>query len=246
MTWKAVYRNDFVDLRDVHAQESPPAVNTRIGPGDADNASLQKPSVPGGVSIVADAAAGDGKALRVDTAVRQYLTAAGPAVGWTNGRLDLQNHDQAPPFRVRARIRFTPSVETKSAVMWWPNAKGWPWEVDWAETFGGRKGDPIADRRRVTFNYHHARTPGRGAKPHRSFEADVDATSYHVYDLYVTPQRMWETLDGKLVGDVGPEWIPSGPGHVAIGKALTGTRAGQHTEDAVFVDWLEIYKPVTG
>ena len=243
--WRRVYRNDFTGLGDVLAFQSSVEVNSRLTPGDTANSPLQKPSLRGNVQVVPDAGAQDGQALGVFTRIGEYATANGAARGWTNGRMMIKNQEHAPPVRVRARLRMTPSAYTKSAVMWWPAGGGWPWEVDFAETFGGTSTtDGWGSRQKISQRWH-ADLDGDGrAKEQLVKDVPLDATRFHVYDLFVTPERMWIEIDGVLrMETTDRRYIPTGPGFFSIGKAMTGRRdvAGR-TEDAVIVDWVEIYR----
>ncbi|GEM_PF-2654719 len=245
--WRLVYADDFTNLSGVHIDQSSPLANASLRSGDATNASLQLPSVSRDVRIVSDPQASDHRALEVLTTRGLYRSAGRTVPGWVNGRMQLSGYEAAPPLAISARLRFTPSVQTKGAVMWWPARKGWPWEVDLAETFGGGPGSPWANRRLITENWHHALHGSKGAVPFIRFEQrHLDAARYHVYTLYITAREMWETVDGTLVGVAGPPWLPSGRGYFGIGTALTGLRAGPHTRGAVLVDWVRIYRPRSG
>ena len=243
-TWQRVYRNDFSDLRDVTRFTSSASVNGSLSPSDTTNNLLQKPTVASDVSTVSDPAAEDGSALGVFTQQASYATASGTAYGWTNGRMALSGQNQAPPVRIRARIRMTPSIGAKTAVMWWPAGGGWPWEVDFAETFGGVSlTDYWGGRQHVDQHWHADLNDDGAAKEQLNHTDDIDATRYHTYDLFVLPNRMWVEIDGVTTFETtDARWIPKGPGFFSIGKALTGTRSGQHTKDGVYVDWVEIYR----
>jgi len=243
-SWVKVWGDQFQNLDQVYAFQSSPAVNSTLSPSDTSNSLLQKPTVASDVQVVPDPTAQDGWDLAVTTQQGIYETDAGPQLGWTNGRMMITGEDQSPPVMITARMRFTQSVQTKSAIMWWPAASCWPWEVDFAETFGGAAGSTWANRQEMTENWHSAHG-GCGATPQLQFNQDpFDATQWHVYSLYITPSRMWETIDGTLVAQTtDPAWIPTGSGFFSIGKALTGVRDGPHTPDAVYVDWVRLYKP---
>jgi len=153
--WQPVYRNDFTDLRDVTRFASSATVNSALSPSDTNNSALQKPIVAADTTTVADPAATDGSALAVSTQQQSYPTPTGTAYGWTSGRMAITGQNQAPPVRIRARIRMTPSIGAKTAVMWWPAGGGWPWEVDFAETFGGATlTDFWGARQHVQQNWH--------------------------------------------------------------------------------------------
>jgi hypothetical protein len=246
-SWQLAYRNDFVDLRDVTRFSSTSAVNDTISPADNTNSLLQKPTASADVSTVADPAATDGSALGVFTQQSTYPTGSGTAYGWTNGRMVISGQNQSPPVRIRARVRMTPSIGAKTAVMWWPAGGGWPWEVDFAETFGGLTMTDHWGSRQTVDQHWHSDMNGDGSATEQLNHADaIDATQYHSYDLFILPNHMWIEIDGvKTFETTDPRWIPKGPGFFSIGKALTGTRSGAHTVDGVFLDSLEIYKPAT-
>ena len=246
LAWQRVYQQDFTDLRDVAAFQSPAEVNGTLRPTDSTNALLQKPSVRANVGTVADSDALDGSALGVHTRRGSYETPTGPAYGWTNGRMAIKGQDQAPPVRIRTRLRLTSSAYAKSAVMWWPAGGGWPWEVDFVETFGGTSTtDYWGSRQRIAQRWH-ADLDGNGqATEQLHKDLPVDATRYHVYDLFITPDRMWLQVDGVTrMETTDRRFIPTGNGFFAVGKASTHRRdmAGR-TDDGVFVDFVEIYRP---
>ncbi len=245
-SWQRLYRNDFSDLGGVNAFQSPADVNSRLRPTDTENSPLQRPSLRSNVEVVPDPKAQDGRALGVFTRVGQYQTATGTARGWTNGRMMIKNQEHAPPLRVRTRLKMTASAHTKSAVMWWPAGGGWPWEVDFVEPFGGSSMTNGWGSRQKISQRWHADLNGDGmAKEQLVKDIPLDATQFHVYDLFVTPERMWIEIDGVLrMETTDRRYIPDRPGFFTIGKAMTGRRdiAGR-TEDAVVVDWVEIYGP---
>ncbi len=242
--WTRIYRHDFTSQADVTAYESGVAANDEIAGSDTDAKILQRPTLKSNVAVVDDSAAGDGKALAVHTRKGNYSTSSGTKYGWTNGRMQISNHEVAPPVRVRARIKMTASVKAKSAVMWWPT-DGWPWEVDFAETFGGSSLTDYWGSRQYVGQRWHADLDGDGdAKEQLEHDDKVDATKYHIYDLFVASDRMWIEIDGvKRFETTDRRYIPTGTGHFSIGKALTHRRdAADRTNDTVFADWVEIYK----
>jgi fibronectin type 3 domain-containing protein len=243
--WSQVYRNDFTDLRDVNAYQSSVDANSHVQPSDSDNSSLQKPTLSSNVVLSGDSSAADGKAMAVWTRKATYQTANGPVSDWTNGRMMIRGQQQDPPVRVRARIRMTASAKVKSAIMWWPT-NGWPWEVDFAETFGGdTTTDYWGSRQHVSQRWHGDGPDADTRAVEQLVHNDtLDATRYHIYDLFVTPSRMWIEIDGQeTFATTDKQFIPDGTGFFSIGKALTHTRgATGRTDDAVYVDWLEIYK----
>lgn len=244
--WTAVYSNDFSSMDGVRAFQSPVTVNDTLKPSDISNNMLQKPSLASNVVIQPDAAAQDGKAMAVWTRPATYKTSTGTKVGWTNGRMMIANQDQSPPVRIQTRLRMTPSIGVKAAVMWWPAGGGWPWEVDFAETFGGSTlTDYWGSRQNVTQRWH-ADLNGDGRAIEQLIHDDkIDATKYHVYDLFITPERMWIEIDGvKTFETTDTRFIPDSPGFFSVGKALTHRRdLATRTQDAVVVDWVKIYKP---
>ena len=246
LTWERVYRHDFADLRDVLAFNSSPDRNAKLSPSDSTNSPLQRPTVRGNVEVLGDPAASDGQALGVLTRQGEYQTPSGTARGWVNGRMMVQGQNHAPPVRVRARLKMTRSAYTKSAVMWWPAGGGWPWEVDFAETFGGPSTSEGWGSRQKIAQRWHADLDGDGrAKEELKQDIRLDATRYHVYDLFITPERMWIEIDGTLrMETTDRRYIPTGKGYFTVGKALTGRRDIEgRTDDAVLVDWVEIYRP---
>ncbi len=243
--WKRVYRHDFADVKDLDRYESDPKINSTINVYDRSNKPLQRPILKSNVTVVDDPDASDGKAVAVYTRIADFKTTTGTLSGWTNGRFSVAGHNQSVPVRVQVRLRMTPSMGCKSAVMWWPE-KGWPWEVDFAETFGGESlTDKWGSRHTVTERWHADINHDGAAKEQLIHDFPLDATVYHVYDLNITPEHMWVNVDGKLIFETREKkWIPTTPGHFSIGKAMTGRRnSTKRSEDAVFVDWLEIYKP---
>ncbi len=247
--WQRVYRQEFASLDDVLAFQSSPTVNSGLLPSDAANSPLQRPSLRSNVTVVGDRSAQDGQALGVFTRIGDYATLAGTATGWSNGRMMIRNQEHAPPVRIRTRLRLTASAFTKSAVMWWPAGGGWPWEVDFVETFGGRSTtDAWGSRQKITQRWHADLNGDGQAKEQLIKDIPLDATEYHVYDLFVTPERMWIEIDGvQRMETTDRRYIPSGPGFFSIGKAMTERRdMPGRTEDAVFVDWVEIYRPGRG
>jgi hypothetical protein len=242
--WKLVYEDNFSSTRGIRADRSTAAANGTLRGDDSVNARLQLPTVPSAVRLVHDPSAGGHSAIELQTMWGRYRSGPGWAEGWENGRIEIPRISAVPPFAVSIRARFTRSVETKSAIMWWPAGKrGWPWEVDIAETFGGKSGSPWADRQLMTENWHHALGVGRRAVPFLRHEQGLNALAYHTYTLYVTRQKIWETVDGRIVGVAGPPWLPSGRGFLGAGMALTGRRSGQHTHNGVFIEWAKLYKP---
>ena len=244
--WKMVYRNDFGSLNDVGAWNSTTDLNDRIRPGDSDNSSLQKPTIKENVVVTPDAATADGKALAVWTRPGAYRTSSGVKVGWANGRFALKDQDQVPPFHIKTRLRMTASMGAKSAVMWWPSGGGWPWEVDFAESFGGRTlTDYWGGRQNIAQRWHADLNKDGRATEQLTHTDRLDGTKYHVYDLFVTPTRMWIEIDGKTTFQTTDQrFIPKGPGFFTVGKALTGRRDSLvRSQDAVVVDYVELYKP---
>lgn len=244
--WTAVYRNDFVDMRDVNAFQSSATVNGTLKPSDTANSPLQKPSLKSNTAVVSDERASDGKALGVFTRKGTYATPTGTETGWTNGRMSISGQDHAAPVRIKTRLRMTASARAKSAVMWWPAGGGWPWEVDFAETFGGTTTTDYWGSRQYVGQRWHADLDGDGQAIEQLIHDDkVDATAYHVYELVVLQDRMWIEIDGvKTFETTDARYLPKGAGFFTIGKALTGRRdVVGRTDDAVVVDWLEISKP---
>jgi hypothetical protein len=243
--WTRVFRDDFVDLSSVAFMQSGKSVNDTLSPSDTTNSLLQKPTLKGNVVITDDADAADGKAMAVWTRKGTYETSAGPVTGWTNGRMQITGQSQTVPVRIRVRLRMTASVYDKSAVMWWPN-QGWPWEVDFAETFGGSSLiDYWGGRQHVGQRWHSDLNGDGAAIEQLSHDDGLDATGYHVYDLKIWPDMMTMSVDGsELYRTTDARYIPDSGGFYANGKALTGIRSATgRTSDAVFVDWLELYKP---
>lgn len=243
--WQRVYRHDFSTLADVAAFQSSPTVNSSLAPGDTANSPLQRPTLAGNVAVVDDSGAQDGKALGVHTRLGTYKTLAGAAHHWTNGRMSIRGQEHAPPVRIRTRLRLTPSANTKSAVMWWPAGGGWPWEVDLVETFGGPSSTAGWGSRQKIAQRWHADLDGDGRATEQLVgDIPLDATQYHVFDLFITPDRMWMEVDGVTrMETTDRRYIPNSPGFFSIGKALTGRRdAAGRTDDAVIVDWVEIYR----
>lgn len=245
--WHTVYRHDFGTLRDISAFTSTATLNSTLRPTDTNQSLLQKPTLASNVAVTGDAGASDGKALAVRTQRASYATRSGPAYGWTNGRLMLRGQDQAPPVRIRTRLRFTPSIGTKSAIMWWPSHGGWRWEVDFAETFGGKTLTSYWGGRQHVSQRWHGDGPDRDTKANEQIakNVDMDGTRYHVYDLFITGARMWVEIDGtEVFSTTDRQFLPTGAGFFSIGKASEGVRnSPTRTADAVFVDWLEISKP---
>lgn len=241
--WTKVYRHDFDDLADVAAFNSGPDVNDSLR--GSDTGVMQQPVVRSNVEVVHDPAAEDGKAMAVHTRKAGFRTSRGTQEGWSNGRMAITDHNAAPPVRVRTRMRFTASVHTKSAVMWWPAGGGWPWEIDFAETFGG---DSLTDywggRQNVGQRWHSDLNGDGQAREQLIHDDRVDGTRYHVYDLHILPDRMWIDIDGRTTYETRDRrYIPKGAGFFTVGKALTHRRdSTSRTADAVVVDYLEIYK----
>lgn len=246
-SWHSVFWTNFANLDHISAFTSTATLNSTLRPSDTNQSLLQKPTLAGNVGVVDDAGAADGKAMVVRTRRAHYWTTSGRRWGWTNGRLMLRGQDQSPPVRIQTRLRFTPSVGTKTAVMWWPASGGWPWEVDFAETFGGRTlTDYWGGRQHVSQRWHgDGPDPDKQAIEQLVKNVDLDGTRYHLYDLYILSGRMRVEIDGKEVfSTTDKQYLPSGPGFFSIGKAVEGRRSDTHrTEDAVYVDWLKIDKP---
>ncbi len=244
--WTPIVRQDFRDMTGVDAWNSKPAENSKVGPNDRANDALQPPTVASNVTVIDDPGASDGKALAVYTRQAAYRTLAGTAYGWTNGRFGLQGGRATPPVRIRARIRFTRSVGSKAAVMWYPT-DGWRWEVDFAETFGGETlDDDWGAKRKIGQRWHGDYNPVDGrANEHIAHDDRLDATQYHVYDLVILPDRMWVEIDGaKTFETTRKDIIPNTPGYFTVGKALTDARIlPGRTEDAVILDWVDIHIP---
>lgn len=242
--WKLDFRQDFKDLSDVVRFQSSVATNDKALPTDQKNKALQTPTLRDNVAVVADPLAEDGHALAVYTREGQYQTSKGLVNGWTNGRMMIANHDETPPVRIRTRLRLTASAYTKSAIMWWPAKGGWPWEVDFVETQGGASLTTGAgSRQSVQENWHSDLNHDGKATEQLQGQIALDATKYHVYDLFIQPKHMWIEVDGlKRFETTDPKWIPTGPGEFSIGKAMTTRRDIQgRTPDTVFVDYLELY-----
>ncbi len=244
VVWERSYRNDFVDMTDVSAFGSSPYANGLLTPTDTQQNALQRPTVKHGTEVTADPQASDGKTLSVWTRKGTYETPTGTEYGWTNGRMMLRNNEKSPPVRIRTRIKMTASKRVKAAVMWWPK-DGWPWEVDFVESFGGEElWDYWGSRKHISQRWH-ADIDGDGqAREQLIKNLAVDATQYRVYDLFITPDRMWIEIDGvQMYQTTDKRFIPTGPGNFSIGKALTHARDAEHTNDAVHMDWIEIYTP---
>ena len=240
--WQRTYRNDFVDLTDVVAFQS------GIKDND-DEADLRKPTLKSNVTVMPDDAAYDKKALAVYTRRGSYQTSAGARTGFTNGRMQISGQDQAPPVRIRTRLRMTRAIEVKSAVMFWPSGGGWPWEVDFMETFGGNSmTEGPGARQTAGERWHHDQTDANTQANEQIIrDFPLDGTVYHVYDLVILPTKMSLYVDRVLRAETlaGEEkWIPDSAGYFGIGKALTFARdVAARTEDAVFVDFVEVWKP---
>ena len=243
-TWRRVYRHDFADMHDVTAFQSGIQENAGLSPKDDKNGDLQKPTLKSDVEIIGDPEASDGHALAVYTRIGTYELPGRRVTGWTNGRMMIDGQEYAPPVRIRTRLRMERTVLTKTAVMWWPS-KGWPWEVDFAETFGGQsKTDFWGSRQHVAENWHGDVNGDGAAKEQLHQDVDLDATKYHVYDLVILPARMSISIDGQeKFSTTNKHFIPDSPGKFSIGKALTGVRdESGRTPETVSVDWLEILR----
>jgi hypothetical protein len=245
--WTPVYRHDCGSLVGVQVMQSSKLANDACAPDDADNASLQKPTLRTNVEAVHDAGATDGRAIVARVQTDTYLTSAGLEQGWTMGRWSLP-FDAAPPVRVRCRAKFSRSIGTKFAVMWWPAGGGWPWEVDFAECFGGRSlYDYWGSRQTIAQRWHGDVNSDGRAIEQLVFDHKVDGTRYNIFDLRITPQRMSIAINGvERAATTDKRYIPDSPGFFALGTALTGRRDAPHTEDAVYVDWVEISKGTEG
>jgi hypothetical protein len=241
--WTVAYRTDFTSMDKVNAFQSPASVNDTLSSSDSSNAPLQKPTVSSNVHVVSDSGATDGKALEVDTRQANYQTSSGTKFGWANGRFAISGQTYAPPVRVSVRLRMTASIHTKTAVMWWPSGGGWPWEVDFAETFGG---DSLSDywggRQHVSQRWHYDTNGDGSAKEQLPAHDDtLDATKYHTYTLNILKGSMFVEIDGvKKYSTTNTAYIPKTAGFFTIGKALTTKRSATHTNDAIFADWLTI------
>lgn len=245
-TWQRVMRHNFTNLTNVGRVQSSVAINDTLRPTDTTNALLQRPIVRDNVRIADDSGAQDGKALAVLTRRSSYALSSGDVTGWSNGRMSLNNNSHVPPVRIRARIRMTPSIGSKTAVMWWPET-GWPWEVDFAETFSGTSyTDKWGGRQLVSQRWHADLDKDGRATEQLIKDIPLDATRYRVYDLFITPGRMWITIDGvERFSTTDTRYIPKSAGHFSIGKALGGgpRSLSSRTFDGVYVDWVEMYKP---
>ena len=244
--WTRIYRNDFSDLRAVNAFNSSKDANNQIRSSDSSNGDLQKPTVRSNVEIMNDGQATDGKAMGVWTRMAAYPTSSGTKTGWANGRMSLKGQDHALPIRISTRIKLTRSMGAKAAVMWWPAGGGWPWEVDFVETFGGKTmNDYWGSRQNIAQRWHADLNGDRRATEQLLHDDKVDGTKYHVYDLYITAGRMWIEIDGrKTFETTDRRFIPKGEGFFTVGKALTGVRSSSaRSADAVIVDYIELYKP---
>jgi hypothetical protein len=254
------YRNTFAsaeEIADVTAFESGPAVNGALTPGDTGNSDLQKPSLKANVTKEPDAEATDGYALFVWSRLGTYALPNGAtAQGWTNGRCKIGPTTPGPIF-IRQRGRWLkPSVNIKTAVMWWPGNGQWPWEKDYPETFGGLLGSPWGDKSQVGIRMHkdQASDADLSAQEQLVKDVQVDGTEYHVYDMLIdhTQPLMVCWIDGvEVFRTTDPKWI-AGTGTVSndtvngffsVGKALTNRRDALHSEDAYIVDYLEFYRP---
>lgn len=247
--WEVVLRDDFSDDEGFVAFQSPPRQNAVLRPGDSRNKDLQRPTLRSNAEIAPDPDAEDGWALGVHTRRARFETPGGERMGWTNGRIMLGQPGTAPPVRVRARLRLTPSALTKSATMWWPASGQWTWEVDFVETFGGRSLDDYWGGRQHVAQRWHADLDGDGrATEELAEDVPIDATRYRIYDLVLTESSMSLSIDGAermRTDDV--RFLPQGPGVFTVGTALTGRRdAGGRTPNAVHVDWVEILRPSNG
>lgn len=245
-----VYHNDFssaTEMADVNAFQSPATLNSSLSPTDTSNDLLQKPTVKSDVGQENDPLASDGKALAVLTKISSYATTSGTATGWTNGRMGLTGNTLTLPYRLSVSLRLTASSLTKSAIMVWPSGGGWPWELDFLETTGGTSLTANPGSRQTVQSNMHMDINGDGqAKEQKQFVTAIDATKYHTYDLYVTASKMWLTVDDQptSVAVTDPLWIPTTAGYFSIGKALTGQRDSTgRTNDGVYVDWVNFYKP---
>lgn len=244
--WVRVYRHDFRDLKDVTVYESWPARNSQLSPSDRQNNLLQQPTLKANVQIVEDPAAEDGFAVALYTRKSDYKTKEGIRHGWSNGRLGIHTQNHPVPVRVRARLRFTAAVKTKSVAMWWPSVNGWPWEVDFAEVFGGKSLSDYWGSRQIVSQRWHADINGDGkAREQLIKNLPLDSTQYHIYDLFIRPDRMWIEIDGELRYETRDRrYIPNTAGHFTAGQAMTHQRdAEDRTDDASYYDWLEIYRP---
>ncbi len=245
--WMPTFRSQFTSLAGVSASQSPRDRNDQVRPGDSTNEELQAPTLKSNVETVADPEASDGRALAVHTRMGTYQTSRGAVRGWTNGRMNVAAAKGAPPVRVRARVKFTPSRWTKAAVMWWPSGnRHWRWEVDFAETFGDK---PEWWPRQQVAQRWHGDTNGDGRAKEQIAHTDrLDATRYHLYDLTILPNRMSVAIDGVVTfSTTDRDYIPDDAGEFSVGKALEGLRStGDRTPDAVLVDWVEVYRPGTG
>ncbi|MDP9432189.1 MAG: family 16 glycosylhydrolase [Actinomycetota bacterium] len=246
INWQRVYRHNFTDMKSVVAFQTGSTVNGQIRPDDNTTQELQKPVVKSLVSIVTDSSAEDGKALSVNTRKTNFQTPTGTRYGWANGRMMLYGHNQAPPVKIKARIKMTPSVMVKSAVMWWPASGGWKWEVDFAETFGGDSLTSYWGSRKHVSQRWHADLNGDGqAREQLIKNLWVNAAKWHVYELTITPTKMSVAIDGvERYATTDQRFIPKDAGFFSIGKALSHVRSDpSRTNDSVYVDYVEFSRP---
>jgi hypothetical protein len=240
--WTLAYRHDCRTLDGVQIMQSPRLTNDKCAPDDTSNSELQKPTLASNVEVVNDPAATDGQALAIRVRPGTYTTSLGLQTGWTMGRMALP-FQAAPPVRVRARLRMSRAVGTKLAVMWWPAGGGWPWEVDFAEVFGGLSLSDYWGSRQYVGQRWHADLDGNGMATEQLLSnRKHDATKYTVYELTILPGRMSVRFNGvEAFATTDRRFIPTDAGFFALGTALTGRRDARHTADATFLDYVEVY-----
>ena len=242
--WKLTYSTDFRDMTGVQQMQSSRDINSTLR--DSDDGNVRQPTVKGNVVLTSAAGARDGKALAVKVQRGTYETNSGTKSGWTMGRMGLA-YTQETPVRVRTRIKMSPAVGTKLAVMWWPKAtpgkSNWRWEVDFAEVFGGHSFTDKWGSRQYVSQRWHADIDGDGSAKEQIIHDDkVDATQWVTYDLFVLPNRMWIEIDGdKTFETTDRRFIPQDAGFFSVGTALTGGRSGSHSNDTTLIDYVEIY-----
>jgi hypothetical protein len=242
--WELTYSTDFRDMGGVRPMQSSRDTNSTLR--DSDDGNVRQPTVRDNVHVTSADGARDGKALAVKVQRGTYETNSGTKSGWTMGRMGLA-YSQETPVRVRTRIKMSPAIGTKLAVMWWPKSEpgkaNWRWEVDFAEAFGGKSlTDKWGSRQAVSQRWHADLNGDGSAKEQIIRDIEIDATQWVTYDLFILPNRMWVEINGKEAFETTDRrFIPQDAGFFTVGTALTGGRSGPHTNDTTLIDYVEIY-----
>ncbi|WP_405179232.1 glycoside hydrolase family 16 protein [Nocardia sp. NBC_01377] len=144
------------------------------------------------------------------------------------------------------RVRADPSDAVTFHLLLWPQNETWPPEIDFAESFGGR-------RDYLDAFVHWTDERGRAQKSKQVLEGDF--TRWHTLGVEWLPGEIRYTVDGRVWATETGDRVPSVPMWLGIQAQAGGCRkaledgappcpwVGTPESTEVQVDWVSVYEP---